>query len=203
MRTGPGFREERTLRDGTRVVLRHIRPEDAEELSHGFDQLSAESRMFRFLHGVKRLTAEQLRYLTDVDGRDHVAIVAADAQNHGLGVARFIRAKDDPVVAEAAITVVDALQGRGLGSMLGEALARAARERGIERFRGEILASNQRVRELLDAAGARVATGADGEAVFELDLTSLPLENDNRLAFFSRLFRAAMDVIASGTPRDR
>jgi len=203
MRTALGFREEHTLRDGTHVVLRHIEPTDRDELQHGFEELSAESRAFRFLHPLKRLTPEDLRYLTEVDGRDHVAIVAVDSHNHGLGVARFIRDEADPKVAEAAITVTDAAQGHGLGSLLGVTLARAARERGIERFRGAILPQNLRVRELLHAGGALITTDADGEAVFEIDLRALPLEDGGGLAFFRELLRSLMRAIAVGIRHER
>lgn len=207
MRTGPDFREEHFLRDGTKVVLRHIQPVDADELLRGFEKLSPESRFFRFFHGVSRLSPEQLRYLTEVDGRDHVAIVAvtADGTEQGLGVARFIRDKDEPTVAEAAITVIDAMQGKGLGTILGAATARAAKERGIERFRGEILTSNQRMRELLSTAGARVSETGDGEARFDVELSDLPLEEEARTAFIRNFLRSIMRMLVApvaGTQRD-
>lgn len=205
MRTGPGFREEHVLRDGTKLVLRHIEPGDADELVRGFEQLSAESRFFRFFHGVARLSPEQLKYLTDVDGVDHVAIVAVTEDEKGVGVARFIRDKADPTVAEAAITVIDAMQGKGVGSLLAAAIARAARERGIERFRGEILAANQRMRELLGAAGARVSDVGGGEARFEVELSDVPHEEAARTAFIRNFLRSIMRLLvapAPGTPRD-
>ncbi len=201
MRTGPSFREEHVLRDGTKVVLRHIRPVDADELVKGFEHLSPESRFFRFFHGVTRLSPAQLHYLTEVDGVDHVAIVAGDeTEQHGFGVARFIRDKADPTAAEAAITVVDAMQGKGVGSLLGATIARAALERGVQRFRGEILTANDKMRELLAAAGARVSQTDQGEARFEIELAHLPLEDEARLAFIRNLLRSIKHLIASLTP---
>ena len=76
-------------------------------------------------------------------------------------MARFIRSKEEHDVAEAAIAVVDDMQNRGVGHALLMALAEAARERGIKRFRADVLASNTPMRHLLEEAGARVL---DGEA---------------------------------------
>src|SRR2546425_13125765 len=107
MRTGPDFEEEHVLADGTRVTLRHIRPTDAEALREGFNRLSVESRYRRFFSGISELSDETLRYLTEVDGKDHVAIVATSTSpdlkhEAGYGVARFVRRSDEPDVAAAA-----------------------------------------------------------------------------------------------------
>jgi GNAT superfamily N-acetyltransferase len=175
METGPDFHETHVLDDGTPVTLRHVRPDDAAELRRGFERLSPSSRYRRFLSAVNALSDEAVRYLTCVDGHDHVALVAvtrAPGSDHetGLGIARFIRAPEDPAVAEAAITVVDDAQGKGLGRILGMALARAALERNVRRFRGEILADNEPVRQLLDEVGAVVQPSSNGSVVFEVDL---------------------------------
>ena len=151
MSTPSELHEEHVLDDGTPVVLRMVRPSDAIELKHGFERLSPSSRYRRFLATRSTLSDETLRYLTCVDGHDHVAIVALthapDGADVGLGIARFIRI--EPEVAEAALTVIDDAQGKGLGRILALALARAAVARGIRRFRGEILATNQPVQQLL------------------------------------------------------
>lgn len=198
MLTGPGFHEDHVLDDGTPVTLRHIRPDDAAELRRGFDRLSPSSRYRRFMGGMHSLSDETLRYLTCVDCRDHVAIVAvtrapgAEAET-GLGIARFIRTADDPTVAEAAITVIDDVQGKGLGRILGITLARAALERGVRRFRGEILANNEPVRQLLDEVGGIVRRSDDASLVFDIELG--PAESpDARHRFDTvarRLLRAA------------
>jgi RimJ/RimL family protein N-acetyltransferase len=172
--TGPDFREEHELRDGSRIYVRHIRPEDAIELKRGFERLSPTSRYRRFLAGVSSLTEAQLHYLTHVDGEDHVALVATmpDGEREiGLGVARFVRVTDEPHVAEAAITVPDDVHRRGIGKLLAMTLARAALERGIDRFRGEILADNAAARQLLEEVGATIVRDADGNLVFDVALT--------------------------------
>jgi GNAT superfamily N-acetyltransferase len=194
--TGPEYREEHALADGTRVTLRHIRPEDAEELKRGFQRLSPGSRYRRFLVGMSSLSEAQLRYLTEVDGEDHVALVATrDDGGHevGLGVARFIRVKDDPRVAEAAITVADDVQRRGIGKLLAMALARAAHERGIEHFRGEILADNAAVRQLLEDVGARIVRSDGGNLVFDVSVATPPSQPQDVVA--RRLLEAASTFV--------
>src|SRR6202012_995416 len=98
-------------------------------------------------------------YLTQVDGDDHGAVVAGtdslDLKTEvGLGVARFVRLEDEPGVAEAAGTVVDDAQGKGVGRLLLTALATLALGRGVRVFRGEVLAENTRMCHLLEELGA-------------------------------------------------
>src|SRR5262245_31036074 len=123
MHVGPEYREQHELSDGSVVTLRHIRKEDAEELRRAFERLSPTSRYRRFFGGLHTLTDDMLRYLTDVDGTNHVAIVATHESpdlktENGVGVARFVRLADEPEVAEAAVTVSDDMQRKGLGRKL-------------------------------------------------------------------------------------
>jgi GNAT superfamily N-acetyltransferase len=116
---------------------------------------------------------EMLHYLTEVDGNDHVALVATtadqDGRPRGMGVARFIRDAADPTIAEPAITVRDEDQGRGVGTILAQALARAAWDRGVTRFRGPILTDNAPVRRLLGDYAAELR-GSDDGLMFEIAL---------------------------------
>ncbi len=166
----PDTREEHRLRDGSVVTLRAIRPSDAPELALRFEQLSPSSRHQRFLGGMAVLGEDLLHYLTEVDGYHHVALVATTPDHsgrpRGVGVARFIRDPAEPTTAEPAITVCDDYQGRGVGTLLALALARAARDRGVTRFRGPILTDNVQVRRLLDYFGARLRR-KDDELLFE------------------------------------
>ena len=148
------------LSDGTRVEVRSLRAEDRDELARAFARLSPASRYARFLGSKRELDDEELRFLTEVDGRDHVAIVAVrdsdDLKSEiGLGVARFIRLPPGDV-AEAALTVADAAQNKGLGRVLLEVLAVLAKEQGIRAFRAEVLADNARMRRLLEGSGGVV-----------------------------------------------
>ncbi|MDC3985099.1 GNAT family N-acetyltransferase [Polyangium jinanense] len=161
MRYDGGYHETRGLADGRVVRLRCIRSEDRDALVRAFGKLSRESRYRRFLVDVPFMSASMARYLTEVDGKDHVAIVAMTdsldlKEEEGVGVARFLRLADEPHIAEAAVTVIDAYQGQGLGRVLLEALTRAARERGIQIFRSSVLVSNAPMRRILDEAGGVV-----------------------------------------------
>lgn len=147
--------ERVTLRDGTPVLLRLVTPEDMELLRRGFERWSQESRYARFFSAKSKLTDAELRYLCDVDQETHFALGATrEADGEGLAIGRFIRLPDDqlgaPVTAEAAIAVADEVQGQGLGRILLEKLTAAARERGIERFRCEVLGSNASMKGLIE-----------------------------------------------------
>src|SRR5439155_6933612 len=108
-----------TLRDGTRMVVRPITPDDKDLLLDGFAHLSEQTRFRRFLGYMDKLRAPLLRYLTEIDYVDHFAWVGLDAdKNKGIGVARYVRMHDDPAAAEAAIVVVDDYQRRGAGTIL-------------------------------------------------------------------------------------
>ncbi len=153
-------------------MLRHIQPTDKEELRRGFLALSPESRYRRFF-GAVDLDERALAYLTEVDGVDHVAIVATTESldlksERGIGVARFIRSKTDRAAAEAAVTVVDDMQLQGVGTLLTRALALAAHERGIERFRCEVLESNDAVVRALCDVGAKTVDRGAGTLVLDV-----------------------------------
>ncbi len=144
---------------GTHVVLRPIAPSDAPLLHAAFHALSPESRYLRFLGHLSDLTPSMLRYLCEVDGRDHVAYVAVVETPAGeaeriVGVARFVRARDEIDTAEIAITVADELHGFGLGTLLLESLAHAAATRGIRRFTAYTLRENRAIRHVLAHGGA-------------------------------------------------
>ena len=151
--------DELALRDGTRIVVRPIRPDDKDRLRDGFALLSAQSRYRRFLTALDELSDEQVRYLTEIDYDDHMAWVALDPSrpdHPGIGVARYVRLPDDPTVAEAAVTVLDDYQGRGVGTILLRLLAESALEHSIRCFRGYVLAANDPMVEILHDLGATV-----------------------------------------------
>jgi GNAT superfamily N-acetyltransferase len=170
------------LRDGTRVLVRPIEPDDRERLLEGFEHLSDESRYRRFLAPMPELSESTLRYLTEVDHRDHEALVAlVEATGQGIGVARYVRQPDRPEVAEAAVTVADEWQGRGAGTLLLELLAARAREEGIERFSALVLATNREMLELLETLGpVRVVDREAGTVEVEAPLPVGPLPPELR-----------------------
>ena len=165
---------EGVLDDGTRVRFRLIRPEDKARITAGLAKLSPASRYLRFFRTVDHFTADQLRYLTEVDFLDHFAWVAdlPDlAGEPGVGVARWIRLRDEPAEAEAAVTVVDEMQGRGIGTALLWVLARSAYERGISAFRVAVLGENHPMLHVLRDAGAQRGPWESGVVEFVVPLT--------------------------------
>lgn len=160
------------LRSGREVVIRPIRGTDARRLEAAYARLSAESRYRRFLTSKPELGAAELRYLTEVDQRDHVALVATLAHDPDviIGVGRFIRSRAVPGAAEFAILVVDAYQGEGLATELLKRLADAALERGVTRFTATVLADNEPVHRLMHRLAGRFAERHRDGSVEELTI---------------------------------
>jgi len=157
-----------SLWDGTPVLIRPVVPEDARLLREGFERLSDVSRYQRFLHPVKELTTAQLRYFTEIDYRDHMAWVAVDLSQPsrpGVGIARYIRFPHRRNAAEVAVTVVDAHQGTGLGTLLLGMLARSAVENRIDTWVAEVLTENTAMLNLFRDLGAHDARLQEGGVV--------------------------------------
>ena len=171
-RTGSRLRRRTVvLRDGVRVTLRPIAPEDRQRLVDSFAGLSAESRYRRFFAPKTGLTESELDYFVDVDHCDHEAIVAIDpSTDELLGVARYVRGADDPEVAEVAITVADDWQGRGLGRALLDRLTYSARREGVRRFSALVQTDNRASLGLLTALGntRQVSDATQSELLIEL-----------------------------------
>jgi RimJ/RimL family protein N-acetyltransferase len=155
------------LSDGTPVELRPIRVDDKEALAAGYARLSERSRLRRFLGPKPRLTASDLRYLTEVDGVNHYAVVALWGPDI-VGVARWVRLVDDPQEAEVAVVVGDALQGKGLGKILARDLADAARARGIRRIRASILSDNPPALALMRLIAGRLTDAGHQHGIHEV-----------------------------------
>ena len=201
---------EITLRDGTRVTLRPIRPEDKDALARAFARLSPASRYLRFHSYKHTLTEADLKYLTEVDGTDHFALVAVTPSHDmreevGLGVARFVRDPKEPDLAEAAITVADDHQGKGLGKLLLHHLVAAARERDIRRFQAEVLAENAPMVHLLRDAGAQVVKTDGATLVLEVPVTppAGPGEGDETTTPLFRVLRTFATALATFVARAR
>lgn len=158
------------LRSGREVAIRPIRAADAGPLEAAYERLSPESRYRRFLAAKPRLSAHEVRYLTEVDGSDHFALIATLVEDPEvlIGVGRFVRDEGDPTAAEFAIVVGDPYQGEGLGTELIRRLADAAIERGIDRFTATVLADNEAIHRLLHRLAGRFAEYRRSGAVEEL-----------------------------------
>src|SRR3954466_4299122 len=159
------------LRDGTPVLIRPIRADDKRLLSLGLRNMSELSVQRRFLSPKVRFSNAELRYLTEVDGRNHVALVAESPTQpvrRLIGVARFVRLPEDPHTAEAAIVVADDWHGRGEGSKLAGALAAGARGRGIRRFTATMAADNLPALRLMEKLTHELGRRPTGPGVSEL-----------------------------------
>jgi RimJ/RimL family protein N-acetyltransferase len=161
------------LPDGAPVLIRPIRADDKRMLTDGLRRLSDESVQRRFLTPKRSFSRTELRYLTEVDGRDHVALVAEHPSGPArrlIAVARFVRLAQDPDAAEVAITVADDWQGRGLGSLLSEQLAADARRVGIRRFTATMAADNVPAHRLMARLTDHLEQHHVGSGVDELVL---------------------------------
>lgn len=153
------------------VLIRAIRPEDKRALAEGHERLSPETQRLRFLAPKPRLTTADLRYLTEVDGADHVALVATPVgePDRIVAVGRWVRERDRPDTAEFAIVVGDEVQGHGIGTRLAVRLADEAREAGIRHFTATILRENRAVRRLLETIAERLEFERHDGEVEELE----------------------------------
>jgi RimJ/RimL family protein N-acetyltransferase len=185
--------EERVrLRDGSCVVVRPVRSEDRELFVAGFERMSEESRYRRFMAHKKRLSDRELDFFTRLDHASHEAIGALDeSSGDGVGVARMHRHEDDPSVAEAAVTIVDDWQGRGLGGLLLSRLTDRARSLGVRRYDASLLTGNRAMLELFRRLGC-MKTHHEGPQVLTIDV-ELPLDDPS-----SDALDAALRSVAEG-----
>lgn len=141
--------QEVTLKDGRRVLLRPIRPDDAPRLQEGFRRLSPETIYLRFFQMLSELSDEQARQLANVDYRQRMAFVGAiqeEGQERLVAVARYSLVPDSqPLRAEAAIVVRDDFQGQGLGKLIMAHLVRYACHQGIRGLYAVVHTSNERL----------------------------------------------------------
>jgi RimJ/RimL family protein N-acetyltransferase len=134
--------------DGLELLVRPLQPDDKRRLAQAFDRLSPETRYRRFFAPLRKLSDQDLRYLTEVDHHDHEALAAVNPENGMIvGVARYVRA-DDPREAEVAVVVGDPWQGRGVATALLQRLVLRAREEGIDHFVALVMSDNTDALEL-------------------------------------------------------
>lgn len=163
------------LRDGRPCRIRPITPGDAAGLAAFHRSLSSRTVYFRFFAPYPELSEADLQRFTNVDYADRLALVATQG-GELVGVGRYDRINDTE--AEVAFTIRDEHQGRGLGSVLLEQLAAAAREQGIERFVAEVLPSNARMIGTFTEAGYNVAQRME-EGVVSLGFDIEPTEKES------------------------
>jgi RimJ/RimL family protein N-acetyltransferase len=161
------------LPDGAPILIRPIRADDKRMLETGLRHLSEKSVQRRFLTPKSSFSRAELRYLTEVNGRDHVALVVeypAEPVRRLIAVGRFVRVTGQPDAAEVAVTVADDWQGRRVGSTLGRLLAEEARHLGIRRFTATMAAENVPAHRLMRKLTHHLEQRGAGHGVDELVL---------------------------------
>lgn len=159
------------LPDGTDVLVRPIRPEDAEIEQDFVKNLSAESKYFRFMQSMEELTPMMLARFTQIDYDREMALVAVVNEHRPdasiLGVVRYV-SNPDRQSCEFALTVADDWQKKGIGRQLMQRLMMVARDRGIEIMEGEVLSANSKMLRLCERLGFRTVRQAEEPDVVQV-----------------------------------
>jgi RimJ/RimL family protein N-acetyltransferase len=159
-----------------KLEIRPIEPGDKGALAAAVDESSDAAIYRRFLNPHGRLTAAELRYLTEVDHHDHEALLAFDpGTGKSVGVARYVRDHQRRHSAEIAVAVRESWQGRGVGKALLHRLADRARDEGLTEFTALMLSDNRPMRRLLAHLGTtRVLSSGAGAVELAVDLQPSP-----------------------------
>ena len=155
------------LDNGYRATIRPITAASRPLIETAMTRLSPESSRRRFFTPRFRLSERELTHLTSPDGVRHFAVGVcgrnADGTLEGIAAARFVRTDDNPAVAEIALTVIDAFQGKGIGKTLLAHLIAAATARGIDRLRALMTPDNTPVLRLIRCYAPSARFVYDGE----------------------------------------
>ena len=166
------------LRDGRRVRIRPITPADKTRIVDALGAMSARTRFLRFHAPRTGFTKDELRRLTELDFENHVAwgaIAEHEPGRPGIAVARFSRDQAAPDTADFSITVVDAWQRSGLGSLLLQTLLVSAAELKLRRLRGTVLRGNAAALRMFERLGGQPIR-SDGDTV----VVDIPVMPDHR-----------------------
>ena len=158
------------LRDGRRVEIRALRPDDRADFVAAVSQTTAQSLYRRFFIPRRGFTVEEVASFVNVDFVDCVALIAVMQQGERpliVGGGRYVVERGQ---AELAFMVVDGYQGRGIGSALMRHLATIARETGLSELTAEVLTENLAMLSVFRKSGFRVASRAAGIVYLSLRL---------------------------------
>jgi acetyltransferase len=147
------------LSDGTNIVIRPIRPEDAEIEQAFIRNLSPESRYFRFMNSISELSLEMLVRFTQIDYHNEMALIAVWPNDDGeeeIGVVRYMT-NVDKTTCEFALVVADHWQGKGIARLLMRNLIEVARDRGLEVMEGQVLSNNFRMLDLMTRLNFKIS----------------------------------------------
>lgn len=152
-----------TSRDGRRLEIRALRPDDRSDLIAAVARTSAESLRRRFFVPKTKFTDREMDFFSNVDFVNHVALVAVieDDQTAIVGGGRYIVVR--PGEAEIALAIVDHYQGRGIGTALIRHLVAIARAAGLKRLIAEVLAENLPMLRVFEQSGLAISTKREAE----------------------------------------
>jgi len=155
-----------TLRDGTQIFFRPVKPTDEPALAELLYSLSAESVRSRFFTSTVRFPHRDMQRVANIDYRNDLAIVGMVPGPGGEEVVAIAQYFLDPKTqeAEVAFVVHDEWQAKGMGTFLLEYLAQIARQRGVRRFFAKVLPTNKAMLAVFHNSGYKVSTAFDGEA---------------------------------------
>ncbi len=159
------------LSDGTDIVIRPIRPEDAESEAKFVRELSSEARYFRFMNVFQELSQQMLVRFTQIDYHNEMALIAVKPngdREEQIGVARYAT-NLDKTSCEFALVVSDQWRGRGIARRLMRNLMEIARDRNLERMEGQVLSSNTRMLELVTSLNFRIENDPDDSAIKQVE----------------------------------
>ena len=154
------------LRDGSAVEIRALRPADEAAMLAALEQTSPQSLRRRFFAMKRHFSEKERAFFMDVDFKNHVALAAvvkeADRQVI-VGGGRYIMF--EPGRAEMAFVVIDAWQGRGVGSTLMQHLVKIARDTGLQELTAEVLPENAAMLNVFRKFGFKPVTSRDPQTV--------------------------------------
>jgi RimJ/RimL family protein N-acetyltransferase len=164
------YRVTESLRNGSEVTIRAIRPEDKGLMIAAFRELDENTIYMRFFAPKKDLTDQELKWATEIDFFRNVALVSCiqeSGRERIIGIGRYIAAEgpDQPTSAEIAFVVEEDYHGLGLASILLKHLVVIGREQGISRFEAEVLPSNKAMLRVFSRAGLPMTTVPTGDSV--------------------------------------
>ena len=155
------------LADGTDIIIRPIRPEDAEFEKEFVHKLSEESRYFRFMNSIQELSLPMLAQFTQIDYSREMALIALTEEQDKeieVGVTRY-NINPDGESCEFALVVADQIRGKGLGRILMIALMDIARSKGLKVIEGEVLSNNVGMLKLMERLDFTILPNPEDDSV--------------------------------------
>jgi ribosomal protein S18 acetylase RimI-like enzyme len=154
------------MRDGRKLEIRALRPQDLTDLRAAVDRTSAQSLYRRFFGAKRSFSDKEVAFFVNVDFANHVALVAVvEERGHAAIVAGGRYIVQQPGTAEIAFIVVDDYQGQGIGSALLRHLAILARNAGLKEFAAEVLPENIPMLKTFEKSGLKMSTKREAGTV--------------------------------------